>query len=170
MKKKIQIHLKAKDRKRLNEFVKKGEAKARKITRCHILLLSDKKESNGKISRTLNIALLTIRRIQQRYIEGGLKSAIEERPRSGKPPKFSGKQQAQITALACSTPPEGRSRWTLRLLADKVVELELVDDISYKSVGEILKKRTEATFKETMVYWDHYARIYLADGTGFRYL
>ena len=140
MKKKTQIHLKAKDRKRLNEIVKKGESKARKITRSHILLLSDKKESNGKISRTLDIAMLTIRRIQQRYVEGGLESAIEERPRSGKPPKFSGKQQAQITALACSTPPEGRSRWTLRLLADKVVELELVDDISYKSVGEILKK------------------------------
>jgi hypothetical protein len=69
-----------------------------------------------------------------------VESAIEERPRSGKPPKFSGKQQAKITALACSTPPEGRSRWTLRLLADKVVELELVDDISHKSVGEILKK------------------------------
>lgn len=140
MKKKIQIHLKVKDRKRLNEIVKKGETKARKITRCHILLLSDKKETNGKISRILDIALLTIRRIQQRYVENGLESAIEERPRSGKPPKFSGKQQAKITALACSTPPEGRSRWTLRLLADKVVELELVDDISYKTVGEILKK------------------------------
>lgn len=140
MRKKIQIRLKAKDRKRLQEIVKRGEAKARKITRCHILLLSDKKESNGKISRTLDIALLTIRRIQQRYVEGGVESAIEERARSGKPPKFSGKQQAKITALACSTPPEGRSRWTLRLLADKVVELELVDDISHKSVGEILKK------------------------------
>lgn len=140
MRKKIQIRLKAKDRKRLQEIVKRGEAKARKITRCHILLLSDKKESNGKISRILDIALLTIRRIQQRYVEGGVESAIEERPRSGKPPKFSGKQQAKITALACSTPPEGRSRWTLRLLADKVVELELVNDISHKSVGEILKK------------------------------
>jgi len=140
MRKKIQIRLKVKDRKRLQEIVKRGEAKARKITRCHVLLLSDKKETNGKISRTLDIALLTIRRIQQRYVEGGLESAIEERPRSGKPPKFSGKQQAKITALACSTPPEGRSRWTLRLLAEKVVELELVDDISYKSVGEILKK------------------------------
>ena len=140
MKKRIQIHLKVKDRKRLHEIVKKGEAKARKITRCHVLLLSDKKESNSKISRTLDIALLTIRRIQQRYVDGGLESAIEDRPRSGKPPKFSGKQQAKITALACSSPPEGRSRWTLRLLADKVIELELVDDISYKTVGEILKK------------------------------
>lgn len=140
MKKKIQIHLKAKDRKRLKEIVKKGEAKARKITRCHILLLSDKKESNSQIRRTLDIALLTIRRIQQRYEDGGLEWAIEERPRSGKPPKFNGKQKAKITVLACSTPPKGRSRWTLRLLADKAVELELVDDISYKSVGEILKK------------------------------
>lgn len=140
MRKKIQIRLKAKDRKGLQDIVKRGEAKARKIRRCHILLLSDKRESNGKISRTLDIALVTIRRIQQRHVGGGLGSAIEERPRSGKPPKFSGKQQAKITALACSTPPEGRSRWTLRLLADKVVELGLGDDISYKSVGEILKK------------------------------
>ena len=140
MRKKTQIHLKVKDRKELNEIVKKGETKARKITRCHVLLLSDKKESNGKISRILNIAMLTIRRIQQRYVEGGLKTAIEERARSGKPPKFSGKQQAKITTLVCSTPPEGRSRWTLRLLADKIIELELVANISHKSVGEILKK------------------------------
>lgn len=140
MKKRIRIQLKNNDRKRLKTIISKGQEKARKITRCRILLLSDRKEPNSRIAKVLDIALLTIRRIQQRYVEGGLDAAIEERPRPGKPPKFSGKQQAKITALACSTPPEGRSRWTLRLLADKVVELALVDDISYKTVGEILKK------------------------------
>jgi len=140
MKKRIRIQLKDKDRKRLKAIISKGREKARKITRCRILLLSDKKEPNSRIAKVLDIALLTIRRIQQRYVEDGMNAAIEERPRSGKPPKFSGKQQAKITALACSTPPEGRSRWTLRLLADKVVELKLVNDISYKTVGEILKK------------------------------
>lgn len=140
MKKRIRIRLKDKERKQLEAIVSKGQEKARKITRCRVLLLSDKKERNIRIAKVLDIALLTIRRIQQRYVEGGLEAAIEERPRSGKPPKFSGKQQAKITAIACTTPPDGRSRWTLRLLANKVVELDIVDDISYKTVGEILKK------------------------------
>lgn len=140
MKKRIRIQLKDKDRNQLKTIISKGREKARKITRCRILLLSDKKEPNSKIAKILDVALPTIRRIQQRYVEDNLDAAIEERSRPGKPPKFSGKQQAKITALACSTPPEGRSRWTLRLLADKVVELELVDDISHKTIGEILKK------------------------------
>lgn len=140
MKKRIRIRLKDKERKQLEAIISKGQEKARKITRCRVLLLSDKKERNIRIAKVLDIALLTIRRIQQRYVEGGLKAAIEERSRSGKPPKFSGKQRAKITAIACTTPPDGRSRWTLRLLADKVVELDIVDDISYKTVGEILKK------------------------------
>ena len=140
MRKKVQIRLKAKDRKRLQEIVKKGESKARKITRCRILLMSDQKESNGRISRTLDVTMVTIRKIQRRYVEGGVETAIEELERSGKPPKFSGKQKAKITALACSRPPEGRSRWSLRLLAARAVELELVEDISHKGVGEILKK------------------------------
>ena len=78
----------------------------------------------------------------ERYVQEGLKAAVEERARPGAPKKFSGKHKAQITALACSKAPEGRSRWSLRLLADKVVELGLVDDISYKTIERTLKKTT----------------------------
>ncbi len=157
MQNKYKIELKAKERKQLEELISKGREKARKLTRCRILLLSDRKEANSKISRSLDISLETIRRIQRKYVENGLETTINECPRPGKPPKFNGKQRAKITMIACSTAPEGRSRWTLRLLADRVVELAIVDDISYKTVGEILKKRIKAPFKETMVHRNNYA-------------
>ena len=76
----------------------------------------------------------------RRFVEEGLEAALTERPRSGTPPTFRGEQRAQITALACSDPPEGHARWSLRLLADKSVELGIVDSISHDTVSEILKK------------------------------
>lgn len=157
MKKRIQIHLKTKDRELLDILIRKGKEKARKLTRCRILLLSDKKVRNSKISDMLGVTFFTIRQIQKRYEEEGLKAAIEERDRPGKPPKFDGRQQAKITAMACSTPPEGYSRWTLRLLANRVVELKIVEDISYKTVGELLKKRIKTSFKKTMVHHNCYS-------------
>jgi transposase len=157
MKKRIQIHLKTKDREILDILIRKGKEKARKLTRCRILLLSDKKVRNSKISEMLGVTLFTIRQIQKRYEEEGLTAAIEERARPGKPPKFDGKQQAKITAMACSTPPEGHSRWTLRLLANRVVELNIVENISYKTVGELLKKQIKASPKKAMVYHNCYS-------------
>lgn len=78
-------------------------------------------------------------RIRQRYTEEGL-TAVAEKARPGRPGIFSGETRAKITALACSKPPEGRSRWDLRRLADKAVELDYVENISHVTVGEILKK------------------------------
>ena len=138
--KKDLVKLKKKERKLLQEMISKGEAKARTITRCRILLQADEGKKDSEIIKALGITANTIRQIRQRYEQEGLKAAIEERPRPGAPKKFSGKHKAQITALACSEAPEGRSRWSLRLLADKVVELELVDDISYKTIERTLKK------------------------------
>lgn len=77
---------------------------------------------------------------------------------------------AKITALACSQPPEGRAKWSLRLLADRVIELDIVETISHVSVRNILKKRTQASLKETVVHWNHNRRISLADGTGSGHL
>lgn len=137
---KYQVKLKPKERKLLRQFISKGSEKARKITRCRILLLADEGKTDAHIIEALDVARNTIRQVRLRYIHEGLESAINEQPRPGAPKKFSGKHKAQITALACSKAPEGRNRWSLRLLADKVVELGLVDDISYKTIERTLKK------------------------------
>ena len=140
MPKQHRVKLKQKDRTRLQQLVSKGKERARVITRCRILLLADKGKKDGKITNALGISLNTVRQVRQRYAQEGLEAGIRDRARPGAPLKFSGKQKAQITALACSKAPEGRGRWSLRLLADKIVELELVDDISYKTVERTLKK------------------------------
>lgn len=136
------VKLNEQERQYLQKIVESGKDKARKITRCRILLSAD--ESKGKtdqeISDALNVCLATIFNIRRRYHHGGLEHAIEEAPRSGQPPKFTGKSMAKITAIACSKPPEGRSRWSLRLLADRVIELDIVETISHQSIRNILKK------------------------------
>lgn len=140
MRKKNEVKLKPKDRALLKQLTGKGTEKARKITRCRILLLTDAGETDTNIIKALGIARNTIRQVRKRYSQEGLELAINEQSRSGTPEKFTGAQRAKITAIACSTPPEGHSRWTLRLLADKVIELDIVEDISYKTVERTLKK------------------------------
>lgn len=140
MRKQNLVRLKKKGHRLLQKLISKGKEKARTLTRCRILLLADKGETDSGIIKALGLARNTVRQVRQRYTEEGINAAIYERPRSGAPHKFSGKQKAQITALACSKAPEGRSRWSLRLLADKVVELNFVDDISYKTIERTLKK------------------------------
>jgi len=138
----FRVQLNEQERLRLQKIVRSGKDKARKITRCRILLLAD--EANGnkdkEISDALNVCLATIFTIRRRYSQEGLERAIGERARSGQPPKFKGRAAAKITAIACSTPPKGQARWSLRLLADRAVELKIVDSISHQSVRNILKK------------------------------
>jgi transposase len=134
------VKLKEHGRQYLQKIVESGEEKARKITRCRILLLADKGKTDQEISDALNVCLATIFNIRRRYCQGGLERAISEEARSGQPPKFKGKTMAKITALACSKPPEGHAKWSLRLLADRVIELDIVETISHVSVRDILKK------------------------------
>lgn len=134
------IKLSMKDRRELNSIIKKGAEKARKITRCRILLLSTQKYSQQSIAEMMSVTSHTVRNVCLRFIEEGLESAINEKPRTGAPGIFDGKQKAKITALACSKAPDGYSQWSLRLLADKAVELKIVDSISHTDVGRILKK------------------------------
>jgi len=140
--KEFRIQLNEQERLRLQKIVRSGKERARKITRCRILLLAD--EANGKtdkeISDALNVCLATIFYIRRRYCQEGLECAIGERARSGQPPRFKGRAAAKLTAIACSKPPEGQARWSLRLLADRAVELKIVDSISHQSVSNILKK------------------------------
>lgn len=140
MKVKNQVKLKPKEQEELKQLISKGAEKARKITRCRILLMAHDGKTDTYIMEALGISRNTVRTIRSRYVQEGLQAAINEHPRPGAPKKFTGLQRAKITALACSEPPPGRSRWTLRLIADKVVELKLTDDISHQSVKRILKK------------------------------
>jgi len=136
------VTLSKQERQYLQKIVTSGTDKARTITRCRVLLLAD--TANGKtdeaIADALGVCLATIFNIRRRYHLKGLEGAIHEAPRSGQPPKFTGKAMAQITAIACSKPPEGHARWSLRLLADRVVALDIVERISYQSIRTILKK------------------------------
>ena len=92
------------------------------------------------IAQTLHLGIASVHRIRQRFVDEGLTAALSERLRSGSPPVLTGKQAAFLVALACSTPPAGRHRWTLKLLADRFVELRQIDMISPDTVGRVLKK------------------------------
>ncbi len=134
------LKLTKKDQKELQKLSRNGTLKARKLNRCRILLLKAQGKSQVEIAKLSKMSQATVNAICQRYDNEGLDGALNERPRSGKPSIFSGKQKAKITALACTNAPEGHSQWSLRLLADKAVELKLVDNISHTDVGRILKK------------------------------
>lgn len=139
------VKLTAAERDQLNRLTLGGKLSVRKLNRVKILLLADENHANGhkidkEIAEKLDISVATVGRIRARYVQEGLDAALHEKPRSGRPAGISGEARAQITALACSTPPAGFDRWSLRLLADKAVELELVETISHNAVGEILKK------------------------------
>lgn len=140
--KQFRVQLSEQERVRLQKIIRSGKDKARKITRCRILLLADgpKGKTDEEISDALNVCLATIFNIRRRYTLEGLERAIGEGERSGQPPKFKGRAAAKITAIACSTPPDGQARWSLRLLADRAVELRIVDSISHQSISNILKK------------------------------
>jgi transposase len=128
------------DKGKLTKIVTKGISNARTINRCRILLLSAEKKSQSFIVEAIGCDPKTILNVKHRYNEAGLNYAIYEKPRSGAPTKFDGKARAKITALACTKAPDGFAKWSLILLADKAVELNIVDSISHTHVGTILKK------------------------------
>ena len=139
------VKLTKEERSKLYQMTLAGTISVRKLNRVKILLLADEGHEDGQktdqeIAEKLEISPATVGRVRKRYVENGLKAAINEEKRSGRPPGFNGAARASITALACSTPPDGYAKWSLRLLADKAVELELVESISFSAVGKILKK------------------------------
>ena len=144
-KKKYKVVLTQKQRQQLKALSQRGKVSARKLTRARILLLADENRPKGpmtdsQIQATLDVAMTTVARIRRRFAAEGLSAALEEKPRPGRPVGFSGKQRALVTALACSDAPDGHDKWTLRLLAEKLVELEYVPSISHTTVAGILKK------------------------------
>ena len=142
--KKYHVYLSDEEREYLERFVSTGTNKARRITRARILLLADESKGRGKtdreISEALGVCMRTVAKTRERFVEERL-GALNEKPRPGKKPKLTGRDEAMLMAIACSDPPEGYGRWTIRLLADKLVELGIVDSISRETVRKILKKR-----------------------------
>lgn len=142
------IHLTREEVSELQTIIKKGSHTAQNFKVAYILLNSDEgeysdKATNEEISKILKVSDRTIDRTKKRFIEDGLDAVLERRPTSRKyDRKIDGEVEARLVTLFCSEPPEGHSRWSLRLLAEKMVELEYVESISHVSVGEILKKQT----------------------------
>jgi transposase len=134
------VNLSADERATLQQLVRSGRRGVRCVTRARILLKADDGLTDAEVAAALDVGTATVHRIRQRCVEEGLDAALEDRPRSGAPELLSGTAQAHLIALACSNPPDGRPRWTLRLLADRVVELKIAERCSYETVRRTLKK------------------------------
>jgi len=124
----------------LLSLVNKGECNARVIKRANILLLSAQGKIALEIAKDLNTSDQTVYNIRRRFAQEGLDAALYDKPRKGVDKLLQFEQEAYIIALACSDPPDGRERWTIRLLTDKVVQLGIVDEISRETVRRTLKK------------------------------
>lgn len=137
----IKIKLKKEERKFLKEFLKKGTKKARAVSRANILLLLDEGWEVNTIAKMLKVHRQKIWRTKKRFLEKGSVLALEEKPRSGQPRKYTPKHEADIIAEACTKAPNGRKRWTIRLLAKELMKKRGFETINRESVRLILKKR-----------------------------
>lgn len=140
MAKKYIVTLTDDERHTLQEMTHTGTGGVRKMNRAHILLLADEGESDTAIAEALHTSLATVQRTRQRFVEDGVDDALQERRRSGASVKLDGRQEAFLVALACSDPPTGRTKWTMELLAEKLIDLRMVSSISDETVRLRLKK------------------------------
>ncbi len=134
------IQLTDDDLRSIHTRLSRGSTAARAQTRARVLDLLHRGQHPTAIADTLRLSVATVFNIKRRYLTEGLDAALLDKPRAGKPVTIDGVARAKITALACSSAPDGHARWTLRLLADKAVELGFCDSISHTSVKQILKK------------------------------
>jgi transposase len=137
------ITLTQRERKALEDFVGHGKKSARAITRARILLLFDEGRKEQEVTELLGVSRGTVYNVRKKYQQKGQGSILDllhEAPRSGRPLKLDSRVAAKVTMIACSTPPTGRGRWTLQLIADKVVELAVKESISHESGRRVLKK------------------------------
>ena len=134
------IQLPKQEKSSLTMILSRGKSSAREQTRARVLDLLERREHPERIAEILQIGIATVYNIQKRYLSEGFEAALYDKPRTGKPPSIKAEEKARITALACSEPPSGYADWTLRLLADKAVEMGFVKQVSHTEVGRILKK------------------------------
>lgn len=138
--KKFVVHLTADERADLEALSRKGSGKARRLKHAMVLLAADDGDIDAEIAAKLRVHSNTVQRVRQRFVEEGLEAALSEKPRPGKTPLLDGHQEAHLIVLACSTPPEGRVQWTMQLLANKLVELGVVEGISDETLRRTLKR------------------------------
>jgi transposase len=131
------------EREQLEHLLHSGTHATRTVTRARILLKAAAGAEDSAIAAALSVGRATVERTRQRFVEEGL-AALEDRPRLGAQPKLAAKAQARLIAEACSAAPEGRQRWTLHLLAERVVALGLAASYAYESVRRVLKKRSSS--------------------------
>jgi len=143
MRKIYHVDLTDDERHALLKFIRSGKEAARKINRARILLLADEGKTDGQIKEALHTSKPTVQRTRQRFVEGGLDNALNEKPRTGGRlrKKLDEKGEAVLKAVARSKPPRGYKRWTMQLLADRLVELKVVDSVSDETVRKVCKKR-----------------------------
>jgi transposase len=127
----------------LQQFLRSGKHSTRKITRARILLKAADGWTDEQIAGALGVGRATVERTRESFVERGLE-ALNERPRPGKKPKLDVKAKARLIAEACSDAPEGQARWTMQLLADRLVELKVVETISDETVRRALKKTSSS--------------------------
>lgn len=146
MKKKYAVVLADPQRQQLQELIAAGTAPARKLAHARVLLKADQGPGgpawvDEAIAAAVEVSQPTVSRIRKQFVEQGLEAALARRaPRRVYERKLDGAQEARLVAVACSAPPVGQKRWSLRLLADRLVELEITDEVSYQTVRRVLKK------------------------------
>jgi transposase len=140
--KKYLVTLTGGERQHLEQLLAKGKAAARALRHAQALLKADQAAGwkDADIADAFALSVRTVERLRQRFVEEGLEAALRPKPVPRLPRKVDGEVEAHLVALACSDPPEGRRRWTLRLLAERLVELDLVESISHEGVRQALKK------------------------------
>jgi transposase len=146
MAKRYRVTLTQPERQELQQLISRGKADARKLAHARILLQADEAEggprrTDEQVASALDASTRTVERVRERFVEWGLDAALLPRPsKRVYARKLDGRQEAKLVALACSKPPAGKARWTLRLLADEMVELDVVESVSHETVRQTLKK------------------------------
>lgn len=144
---KYRVILGEEEREGLQKRIRSGHDSARVLMRARVLLKADEGIGETAIAQALEIHPRTVQKVRQRFCQGGLERALHEKSRPGAQRKLDGRQEAHLIAVACSTPPNGREHWSLKLLADEVVKLEFADSISPETVRQVLKNATSSRGK-----------------------
>jgi len=152
MPKKHKVQLRPDQRDKLRRIIKTGHHQAREILYAHILLKSAQGWTDAQIAEAFDVSRDTVRRIRLRFSRLGLKAALHERSRSGAPSTLTTEQETALIALACSKPPQGYQRWTVRLLAEEAVKRRLVPGIAAETLRQLLKKHRQALATRKLVW------------------
>src|SRR4051812_13896233 len=159
MAKRDRVTLTAQELEALGGMISRGKVDARKLAHARVLLQADASDggpdwTDTRIAEAVRVSVRTIERVRQRFVEDGLEAALRPRPSPRVyARKLDGEQEAKLVALVCSQPPEGKRRWMLRLLAERMVELEVVPELSHETVRQTLKKECAQTASEVAPFW-----------------